>query len=242
MSAEQIFQLYMPFELQGDVADSVELPWLTGIRERSEYRRLTCRARQEAWKLGRILGRRLLKECTGYPDSSEDQVEILSRNSEDKSDRPSVFINGRPFPVSLSISHSDRGVLVVASETMQVGVDLVDRRRLPGDSLWFWFTSAEKQWMSQTDSLQQATVWAVKEAVYKAVNEGDAFAPGRISVFPQGQNRYSCSYGNRNLFRNCVIHTSELDDHIVALAEYKKNLGTEREIPGARTLVDQHPL
>lgn len=195
-----------------------DLTWLTGKRERAERDRLTAGTRRDTWAAGRILCRRLLRDCGLVSDSQADGLQILSRNELGQSDRPTVFLHGVRHPVWLSISHSSRGALVALSTSVRVGVDLVDLQQLPKGSLWIWLTAEERAWIPRDDFRQQATVWAIKEAVYKAVNTGDAFAPAGINIFSDG-SRYTCAYRGRLLASECTIQVREIDGHLTAVAE-----------------------
>jgi phosphopantetheinyl transferase len=45
-----------------------------------------------------------------------------------------------------------------------------------------WFTSAERRWLGEGPPELAATLWAIKEAVYKAVGARRPFAPRAIEV------------------------------------------------------------
>ena len=220
MSVEQTAVRYASFETLRATGIDNALPWLRGANERAELERLSAESRQQNWKWGRILSRQLLRDQGVVRESSGNQLEILSINAFGQNDRPAVYIDGVLQAVSLSISHSDRGILVALSAATRVGVDLVDLEQERFGSLWVWMTNSERAWMNRSDLRQQATVWAVKEAVYKALNEGESFSPLSVAVVQGVHGRYSCFYKDRDMRSICQIHISELDSHLVAVVEY----------------------
>ncbi len=220
MSVEQTAVRYASFAALRATGIDNALPWLRGTNERAELERLTAESRQQNWKWGRILSRLLLRDHGVVRESSSEQLEILSINAFGQNDRPAVYIDGVLQAVSLSISHSDRGLLVALSAATRVGVDLVDLEQEPFGSLWVWMTNSERAWMNRNDLRQQATVWAVKEAVYKALNEGESFSPLSVAVVREVHGRYSCFYKDRDMRSICQIHIRELDSHLAAVVEY----------------------
>lgn len=220
MSIEQTAVRYASFETLKASGGDDALLWLLGANELAELERLTAKPRQQTWKWGRILSRQLLRDYGVIRETSSEQMEILSINAFGQNDRPAVYIDGVLQAVSLSISHSDRGILVALSAATRVGVDLVDLEQESFGSLWVWMTTSERAWMDRKDSEQQARVWAVKEAVYKALNEGESFSPLRIAVVPGIHGRYSCFYKDRDMSSICRVHISEIDNHLAAVVEY----------------------
>lgn len=218
MSAESLAVRYERFDRLQQLLPVIEACWRGGPREQAEYQRLTSADRRVTWQWGRVLSRLMLQECGIGVDAAEaDGVEILSRNAQGQSDRPCVWRNGAVWPVRLSISHSSRGVAVAVSGTDMVGIDLVDLQQVPPGTLWVWMTDAERAWVRQDDHVQQATVWAIKEAVYKAVQTGESFAPRRISV-ARAVDGYTCQYAGRGADEACEIQVSEVDGHVLAVA------------------------
>ena len=54
-----------------------------------------------------------------------------------------------------------------------------------------WFTPAEQQWLREAEAPNLASVlWASKEAIYKALNAGESFAPRAVELLPGGQASY----------------------------------------------------
>ena len=54
------------------------------------------------------------------------------------------------------------------------------------------FTPEERRWLAGGAARRRAPeqVWALKEALYKACQSGEGFAPGQIEVVPGGSVRY----------------------------------------------------
>ena len=63
------------------------------------------------------------------------------------------------------------------------------------------------------------TVWALKEAIYKAVHRGEGFAPRRIEVRLRDTGNYAGKYRGVSLDDVCRLRTWEQDGHVMALAE-----------------------
>lgn len=219
MSAESIAQWYASFEtLRERVA--VEDPRNVTESEQVELDQLRDPSRREAWQWGRVLAKQLLREQLPELVAFDDRIEICSRNGEGKSVRPTVRVNGAPLDVCLSISHSDRGVLVALSRDAQLGIDLVDLSEFRPGSLDAWFTEAECQHLRADDPKQQAILWGIKEAVYKAANTGEPFAPKSVEVEMSDED-FRCTYRGRDLGDACRIHTSEVDGHVAVFATWQ---------------------
>jgi phosphopantetheinyl transferase len=196
-------------ELPADEAD-----WLTAA-ERRELSRYRAARRQKAWLCGRWLAKQLVAagldrqseepsprnqpapHATKVPvvpstggvdvaaEISLDQIEILSRDGEGRGIAPVVQVAGRRDHRSLSISHTDRGVVVALANRVRVGVDLVDLGGLDPAALGFWFTEQEKSELDLDNRHTAAILWAAKEAVFKATN-GSKFVPQQIQLRHRG--------------------------------------------------------
>ena len=99
-------------------------------REKRECATYRNPGRLQEYFCGRLLGKQLIAEQLG--NTCTNQIEIFSRNSAGRAIRPRASLAGRPLPFSLSIAHTDRGVLVaVCRDTrLQVGVDMMPRRTI----------------------------------------------------------------------------------------------------------------
>ena len=127
----------------------------------------------------------------GWSDRSRClQIEIAAEKA---GERPTAGYDslGQTWP--LSISHTDRGVLVALGHgrDTQLGVDLTPQQTFSPGFLRLWFLPAELDWLRQGNATQRAAfLWAAKEALYKALNHGEAFDPRHIEVLPGAAYRY----------------------------------------------------
>lgn len=221
MSAEPIAQWYASFETLRDQA-AVEDPRNLSESEQAELDQLRDPTRRAAWHCGRVLLKRLLREQLPDLVAVGDRIEICSRNDAGKSVRPTVRVNGTPLDVCLSISHSDRGVLVALATDRRLGVDLVDLSRFAPGSLDAWFTESELQHLTAVAPKQQAVLWGIKEAVYKAANTGEPFAPKSIEVVMSGGD-FRCTYRGRDFGDDCRIRVSEVDGHVAVFVTWQSD-------------------
>ena len=168
-----------------------KLRWLSAA-ERQVYERLLDSQRRESFVRGRILAKRLilLEYCAslrlGGGMVHPADIEIDSGLARRMRQSPRVKIGGQPLPWSISIAHTQRGVLVAAGRTpgVRVGVDLVEPAAMPRGFADFWFTAAERRWLRDARPEPVATLWAIKEAVYKTIAGERPFAPRAIEVLP----------------------------------------------------------
>jgi phosphopantetheinyl transferase len=165
------------------------------------YAHLRNAQRREAWLLGRLLSKALIRDmlvATGGPGRAVDpiHIEVLSRDGLGRPTRPRVLLKGRLQHWSLSLAHSDQSVLVGLSrlDGVAIGVDVSAPQPSRAGFLDLWFTLRERAWIlaqSGQAPREAATFWAVKEAFYKAVNVGEGFAPQRIEVGANPQGGYA---------------------------------------------------
>jgi phosphopantetheinyl transferase len=118
------------------------------------------------------------------------------------------------LPWSLSIAHTPRAVLVALGRTpgVRVGVDLVEPVTLPRGFAEVWFTAAERRLLRDAQPSVAATLWAIKEAVYKAAGAGRPFAPRAIEVLPQ----QPCGFVSRPACALAVWRTPQGETAVVA--------------------------
>jgi phosphopantetheinyl transferase len=183
------YATYGPGENARNAAD--RLHWLSD-EERYVYGQFTDPRRRAAFLWGRIWAKRLilveyraalrLGATTIHP--AEIQIDSGLRNH--RRTGPQVTIAGRRLPWSLSIAHTDGAVLVALGRTpgVRVGVDLVEPVVLPRGFGELWLTTAERRWLGDSQPGLVATLWAIKEAVYKAAGGGRPFTPQTIEVLP----------------------------------------------------------
>jgi 4'-phosphopantetheinyl transferase len=187
--------------------------WLSADELRA-WQRWQNHERRATWLAGRMLAKRLLGERLAAPA----EIHIESRASDGQhGERPVAFVAGRPVDWALSIAHSERGVLVAISRErgVRLGVDLVGRAATRGRLDWT-FTEAERRRLADGSRLPEQ-LWAMKEALYKACQQGEGFMPARIEVV--GEAGYPG-------FDGCVrtLQCWRVDGQFAALAVAQKRL------------------
>jgi phosphopantetheinyl transferase len=209
----RVYTRYRPSDhlelLGGPLGDS----WLTR-GERAELAAWRDERRRRAWLLGRWCAKQLIAEMVG--DLRAERIEILSRDAAGRVNRPRVWCDGVAQSWSLSISHSHRGVLaaLATDPALSVGVDLADCETFSDGFVDLWFTPGERNWFHETQSSSIACfIWAAKEALYKACNHGEGFAPRDVEVLADGK----CSY-RRLPLADSRLQFWTIDSHLAVLA------------------------
>jgi phosphopantetheinyl transferase len=191
--------------------------------ERAELNASPDRRQRPGWIAGRWVIKRLLRERLNEVEQQRfdpTAVSVLSRDTEGRPCRPSILYRERPLPVSVSVSHTSRGVLVglARREGLLLGVDLAQPDRVGLGSLDPWYTPQERQWIQrQEDTTAAAQLWTVKQAFFKAANRGEMFAPRRVSVTTDTDGRFQCSYSHRSHDLPAYIAITTCDHHVAAL-------------------------
>lgn len=181
---------YVPLaELSLDAADAAH--WLSP-RERTAWAAMQAPQRRDTYLAGRIVAKRLLTgilELAAEPDLIDIDTAPLGSG---RADRPRVFVRLRPLVCSLSIAHTARGVLVALADEddVRLGVDLVEPTDRAGELGWT-MTAEERRWLDADEGNCVEQLWAMKEAVYKACQNGEGFAPRAIEVVPGQEARYA---------------------------------------------------
>ena len=225
---EDVIQRYASFDLprsQSAPAEMADGGSRLTPAERRERDRWHDTNRRNAWLAGRRMSKQLIAEVlecgvrsAEFDTSNSARIEILSRDERGRGVRPVVTVDGTLFPLSLSISHSTQGMLVAAATQpgVTIGVDLVIPSEVRPKSLQTWFTAGERDRFDTADVYESATVWAIKEAVYKACHDGESFAPRQIEIFRRSQGRYNCKLeGDDNKVREITV--SEIDGQIAVV-------------------------
>ena len=196
--------------------DEASHAWLSA-QEQREFERLHDPRRREQWLAGRWLSKQLLQEATGVKNAS--RFEILTRDQRQRGVRPRMLLDSHILDWTLSIAHSDRGLLVAIapSNVWSVGVDLVVDVPSHESFSRTWFTPLEHRWLQDDPQSRARTLWAIKEAVYKAAHVGEAWDPRQIEVSPRSAGQFECSYRGRRLER-LGIELREVDAHLAAVA------------------------
>ena len=208
--------------------------WLSD-REHAAVALLGSDHRRLAWLNGRLLLKRLIVERLRAAGPSRQvhprDVEIVSRDAAGRAARPTALLGGRPLNCSLSITHTDRHVLVaVAAASVAIGVDLVDAQFAPAEGFCqLWFTELERQRLCEITSPSAAAVWAIKEAVYKATNRGDPFMPQHIEVDRQRDGRLVCRAPNPAAATCQLVTWLTSGGEIAALATLSESTGSMQD-------------
>lgn len=170
-----------------------ESGWLSPA-ELDELARLRDARRRSEWLAGRwllkeVLRRNLTGACPG-------EIEVLSRDSRGRGQPPRVLLAGRLLPWHVSLAHDGGRVWAAVSTEpeIRVGIDVVPAEPVGGCFSDLWFSAGELRWLNSSyNRLLGPTLWAIKEAVYKATNRGEPFAPARIEVAPNADGfTWSC--------------------------------------------------
>ncbi|MBM2813021.1 MAG: 4'-phosphopantetheinyl transferase superfamily protein [Chloroflexi bacterium] len=186
--------------------------WLSPS-EREVFAELRDPSRREGWLCGRLLAKRLILDDVLAPSVGEEaihptEIDIHSRDGLGRATRPRVTLRGRLQPWALSIAHSDRSVLVALSRAPGVSVG-VDVARL---------TPRERRWVHSAGEMRLAsTLWAVKEAIYKAVSYGEQFTPLRIEVCPRAGGGYTYHWDGAEPEAAHTIHIADSDRETAAI-------------------------
>ena len=210
--------------------------WLSGD-ELAAWTGMRSPRRKTTWLAGRIVAKRLLLELFAvelHPLASAraDELHIESRSARTgHGERPEVSVDGQVVPLALSIAHTERGALAAATlnTELTLGVDLVTPTDA-GQSLHWTFTEAERMWLAaSTDHAHcAARLWSLKEALYKACQRGEGFAPRDIEVAPGQRIRYP-QFAAHDLAR---LQSWRIDGHLAAVAIVKHS--------GAAQLTNDH--
>jgi phosphopantetheinyl transferase len=193
--------------------------------EREVLERLAHPHRRESWMGGRLLGKQLLlNEVLRAPERDDgvgpEQIEIHSLDVLGRPTRPRVTVRGRLQPWHLSIAHTHRSVLVAVScsSRLSVGVDVTGVSSSSSGFRELWLTAAERRWCENTqDPRLVSTLWAIKEALYKAANRGERFAPASIEVSPGLKGGYGWYPNGRGSRSAATVQVNSLDGEIAAI-------------------------
>jgi phosphopantetheine--protein transferase-like protein len=208
----RVLRRYRALADLGKLLRDLDEDWLSP-REQLELEQWRDARRRSGWLMSRVMAKHLLGETAG---ATATDFEILSRDALGRVNRPLVWRQGDRLPWSLSISHSDRGVLVALapSDEAAIGVDLTQEQAFSQSVAETWFTAAELAWYRQTNSRQiGAYIWSAKEALYKALSDGESFAPLEFEVLADGQ----CRHRGRGL-SDCRVQSWTVDGHLAVLA------------------------
>lgn len=201
--------------------------WLSK-EELALWQKFRSEVRRDTFLAGRILAKRLLRSehCTAAL-AIPSQITIRSDDASGGSSlgvRPRIMLGGHRLAYSLSISHTCDAVIVAGTNRfgVSVGVDLVQMRSLGAAFERSWLTDAESEFLRQNEGdMTVADVWAMKEAVFKAVHRGESFAPRSVEIHLQPEGT-TIHYHGRDLTDRCRLRVWRLGGQVVALATYQR--------------------
>jgi phosphopantetheinyl transferase (holo-ACP synthase) len=233
MPTETVHTLYLPGNEWPAVGRSTT--WV-GAAERAELLMLTDERRRNEWLAGRWVAKQLLIQA-GMAEGPAD-IEICSRDVRRRGSRPRIQVAGRPVGNTLSIAHTSKGTIaaLAASEQQLVGVDLVDladvaalfaKRRGRGFAR-LWFTPLERCWIAMDRTRRTATLWGIKEAIYKACQLGEGWKPRDVVVWPRAGGGYRCQYRGRTI-DGLQLEVEQIDGQLAVVASV---------VPGAQQQTD----
>lgn len=198
--------------------------WLSKA-ELALMNRFRSSVRRHTFLAGRIMAKRLLQEQHSAASACAPRRINIQSNSEGSTGiRPRVTLAGRRMAYSLSISHTFDSVIVAGINRFgaSVGVDLVRTRNLGPAFERSWLTDAESALLGENrDELTVADIWAMKEAVYKACNRGEPFAPRKVEVLITGEGT-AVRYHGRHLKDRCSVRVWRLGEDVAAVATYQR--------------------
>ncbi len=198
--------------------------------ELASWRSFRSEVRRNTFLAGRILAKRLLQAEHCRASSTVPSQIVIRSNDASAGVRPRIKLGEQRLAYSLSISHTCDAVLVGGTNRfgVTVGVDLVKMRSLGAGFERSWLTDAEFAFLRlNEDHMTVADIWAMKEAIYKAVHRGESFAPRSVEIRlePEGTTVY---YHGRNLSDRCNLRVWRFRGEVAAVATYQRY--------GARTL------
>ena len=243
MLSRKIWVRYQSFENIPSALDADPQDWLSEL-ERRECERFRDEGRLREWLAGRFTAKQLLYEQFVPWTTLWRHVEILSRDEQGRAVRPLVRIDQDQKPWCVSISHSGRGVLVAVSvePAVKVGVDLAEVEELKPESLVFWFSAREREMLREGEPRRAAVCWAVKEAVFKAINTGESFVPKKFEVFQPAHGVYDCRYEGNSLKDRSRISVWDVDGHVAVTAIIAGTPLALKAVPQIGGQTDQEPV
>ncbi len=144
--------------------------WL-GERERALHERLAIPQRRADWRLGRWCGK---AAAAAWLDAAPSRVEILPAGD----GAPDVWLDGRPAPVSLSLSHrAGRALAVIGPGSRPLGCDVELIEPRSGAFVREWLAPSEQRLVAAAPDDRARDVvanlmWTGKEAAAKVRREG----------------------------------------------------------------------
>ncbi|MCA9041450.1 MAG: 4'-phosphopantetheinyl transferase superfamily protein [Planctomycetaceae bacterium] len=186
--------------------------------EEAELALLKAENRRESRKTGRKLLRLLLLR---NGQNAPADLEILTRNEQGQGVRPRVSCQNVPVPGCFSLTHSDTHVAAgwIKETKFRLGLDFVNLTNLGTNQLDWAFAEPEKKLVkeSQNPVLTAGTIWAFKEATYKAANDNvEGFNPQQIVLEQTLSESWTATYRGKHLANAGTWSLHEMQDAILA--------------------------
>ncbi|MEC8192296.1 MAG: SDR family NAD(P)-dependent oxidoreductase [Myxococcota bacterium] len=184
-------------------------------RERAVIAERGTEKRQSDRTLGRVAAKRALVQLTGMDPQT---FRIENRAS---GEPYAVTLEGVELP-HVSISHRDGEAIAIATSAGRAGVDLERiEARAPSFSET-WFRVSERA-MCQGDPRRESQVWAIKEAVLKALGTGLQLDPRDVEVLNIADGRAEVRLYGQASQRHAALGGGELsvdiqDDQSMVIA------------------------
>lgn len=146
--------------------------WLGADEQRVERALLRVERRRE-WRSGRWAAKRLLTESLGGALEDSSRWEIIAADD----GAPRVSLDGRPAPVTISISHrAGWAAAVLAMDGAPIGIDLEVLEPRSERFVRDFFTDREiGGYLAAPPELRDpyaVTVWSAKESILKCLRAG----------------------------------------------------------------------
>lgn len=158
--------------------------WLSGEELRC-FQRFGDQQAAMAWLGGRWCVKQLVSAQQGIDRTQLSRIHVESRNGREQGVRPWVFLDGQLLSATVSIAHSTQlsTAVLLTEAAATVGIDITD---IEPDNKGlsyvrdFWFSKEEIVWSES--GITPQVIWSLKEAIYKATNQGESFQPRRLDV------------------------------------------------------------
>ncbi len=200
--------------------ESAAAAWLS-VAEQEALARFRSGQRRRSWVAGRIATKRTLMRLRLVPPVDATEITIVSRDDRGRGVVPTIRVAGRAQPTSLSISHTERGVLIAVSldPTVRVGVDLALMDECGPGFRRLWFSEQERSAMRRSEGrFTPAVLWAAKEAAYKTLGDEDSFVPRQIEIRAESDGSLRGGVRGRGFRSSCPIIDWRVDGNVVCLA------------------------
>lgn len=236
---------YVAYSIQDREQLPEDLNWLTP-GERARFTGFRFDKRRNDWLLGRWAAKNALLELGGLPDSDIGRLEIGSAPS----GAPLPRLDGKPYDIGLSISHSNGRAFSVASRsTAGLGCDI---ERIEPRSAAFvdtFFTDAERGRVERADprnrDLLITLIWSAKESTLKVLRTGLRMDTRKVQVIDGGDYvdddwKHARTITDDDGTFNCFwCHRDRWLMSIVTTLDYSSQLKTSsRPTPNSRAILN----